>query len=60
VFPLHAGGATYTGYIGLWSVAANIVVCVVLTWIFDALRVARGADKTSPADYEDSGAPAAA
>ncbi|HXW76278.1 MAG TPA: sodium:solute symporter family protein [Candidatus Eremiobacteraceae bacterium] len=60
VFPLHVVGTTYTGFIGLWSVLTNIVVCVALTWIFDAARVARGADKTTAADYEDSGAPTTA
>jgi solute:Na+ symporter, SSS family len=59
-YPLTMFGTTITAYIGLWALAANIIAAIALTWIFDALRVSRGVDKTQPADYEElSVAPAA-
>lgn len=54
VYPLHLLGATVVGYNGLWALVVNLIVAVVLTWVFDAARIARGADHTSPSDYEEA------
>jgi SSS family solute:Na+ symporter len=44
LFPLPV--AAQTGYIALWALAINLSVATVLTWIFDAVKIARGEDKT--------------
>ena len=59
-FPLRFGGTTVVGYVGLWGFALNLIVSIVLTFIFDAMRVARGTDRTAPADYEEPETAAAA
>jgi SSS family solute:Na+ symporter len=48
---LHGGGLVLTGYIGLFALTFNLIVTVLLTFIFDALGVARGLDATRPEDY---------
>jgi solute:Na+ symporter, SSS family len=53
VFPVHLFGTTITAYIGLWGLSVNIITAVVLTWVFNALRVSRGVDKTQPGDYDE-------
>ncbi|MEO5710984.1 MAG: sodium:solute symporter [Nocardioidaceae bacterium] len=39
------------GYIALNAFVINVIVAVVLTFVFRALKVAEGVDETSPADY---------
>jgi solute:Na+ symporter, SSS family len=52
VYPLHLFGHTVAGYAAIWALVANVLVCVVLSWIFNAMKVAPGEDKTSTPDYE--------
>jgi SSS family solute:Na+ symporter len=46
-------GVTVTAYVGLWALLANVVMSVGLTFAFDALRIGRGTDRTTPRDYEE-------
>ena len=50
-FTLHVAGLSLPGYIGLFALTFNLIVTVVLTFIFDALGMPRGLDATRPADY---------
>jgi len=50
-FALHVGGFVLPGYIGLFALTFNLFVTVVLTFIFDAVRMPRGLDATRPEDY---------
>jgi solute:Na+ symporter, SSS family len=59
-FPLKVGGTTVVGYVALWAFALNLIVSIVLTAVFDAMRMARGTDRTAPADYEEPETAAAA
>jgi len=51
IYPLHLGSMTLPGFEALYAFVANLVVSAVLTFVFDALKVKRGIDKTTPADY---------
>jgi SSS family solute:Na+ symporter len=51
-FPLHLGDWTLPGYAAFYSVLVNLIIAVVLTFAFRALKLAEAADQTSPADYE--------
>jgi solute:Na+ symporter, SSS family len=47
-----------TGYIALTAFVMNVVIAVVLTLVFRALKVPAGRDQTAPADYHaDAGDP---
>ncbi len=50
-FPLSVFGTTISCFIGVWALAADLIVVVVLTFAFDALKVPRGVDRTTPEDY---------
>jgi SSS family solute:Na+ symporter len=39
------------GYIALTAFVINVIVAVVLTFVFRAMNVAEGADQTRPSDY---------
>jgi SSS family solute:Na+ symporter len=52
VYPVTLGGATYTVYIGLIAVAANLVVAAVISAIEAMLGRERPADTTAAADYD--------
>ncbi|HYK53091.1 MAG TPA: sodium:solute symporter, partial [Candidatus Eremiobacteraceae bacterium] len=52
-FPLTIAGTTVVAYGALWAFAANIIISVVGTFILDAMKIPRGTDHTSPADYEE-------
>jgi SSS family solute:Na+ symporter len=59
-FPLSKIGfdTTWTIYAGFLALLANLVVCVIATLIFRAMRVPDGVDVTSPDEYfADSGDP---
>jgi SSS family solute:Na+ symporter len=46
------------GYIALTAFVINVLVAVVLTFVFRALKVEEGVDQTSPSDYHaDAGDP---
>jgi solute:Na+ symporter, SSS family len=60
----HFGGSTatilgHTMYIAIAAFVINVVVSVVLTLVFRAVRLPAGADETSPADYETDTEPVA-
>ena len=55
-YPLTIFGTTVPGYIALWAFAVNLAVAVLLTFVLDAMKVPRGADHTSAADYEEEAA----
>jgi SSS family solute:Na+ symporter len=52
-FPLSELGldTTWSIYAGFLALVANLVVCVVATWLFRAMNVADGVDATKPDEY---------
>ncbi|HZP76591.1 MAG TPA: sodium:solute symporter family protein [Pseudolabrys sp.] len=50
-YPLSIAGFGLPGYAALYSVIVNLVVAVVLTFVFSAVRGEHHADATVPADY---------
>jgi solute:Na+ symporter, SSS family len=52
-FPLHFGATVINGYTALWALILNLIVAIVLTPIFDAMRIPRHLDSTTPQDYDD-------
>lgn len=52
VYTLHLFGHAVAGYAAIWALILNLVLCVVLTWVFKALKIAQGEDKTSAQDYQ--------
>jgi SSS family solute:Na+ symporter len=59
VYPLVIGHLALPGYAAVYAVLANLVVTVVLTLLFNALKVSNGVDQTATEDYQDDEAPAA-
>ena len=51
VYPLQLGGLTIPGYAALYAFILNLVVSIVLTWVFNAASVAAGRDETAALDY---------
>jgi SSS family solute:Na+ symporter len=51
VYPLSIGGSIIPGYAALYAVIVNLVVAVVLTWVFNAASAPAGVDETAVADY---------
>lgn len=51
VYPLSFAGLTVPGYAALYALVINLVVSVVLTWIFNAAGVHRGTDATESDHY---------
>jgi len=54
IYPLYVGGAVWPGYAAVYAFIANAIVTAVFTLVFDTLRVPRGGDETSAADYDDT------
>ncbi|HEY3729832.1 MAG TPA: sodium:solute symporter [Steroidobacteraceae bacterium] len=51
-YPLMLGGHTFPGYIAVYTVILNLIVSVVLTPVFNALRASKlPVDQTVAADY---------
>jgi SSS family solute:Na+ symporter len=51
-YPLALGGYTFPGYIAVYTVILNLVIAVLLTPLFNALRSRRApVDQTAAADY---------
>jgi SSS family solute:Na+ symporter len=50
-YALHIEGVSVSCFIGVWALAADLIVAVLATFALDAARVGRGLDLTSPADY---------
>lgn len=44
VYVLHLGHIAIPVYAAVWAVAANFIVSVVLTWVFNAARISKGED----------------
>lgn len=51
VFSLHAAGGTLIGYIAFYALLVNLAISALFTLIFNAAKVAAGADLTTAADY---------
>jgi SSS family solute:Na+ symporter len=52
-YPLHIFGSVVLGYNAFYALILNLVVAIVLTPVFDAMKIPRHADGTKPADYDD-------
>ena len=52
LYPFHLGTTVLLGYAGVWAVVINILVAVVLTWIFKAMKLSNGQDETNQSDYQ--------
>lgn len=52
IYALHIGSSTYSAYAAIFALIANVVVTVVLSVIFNALKVGAGEDTTTAHDYE--------
>jgi solute:Na+ symporter, SSS family len=50
-YPLAIGGYSFPGYTAFYTVILNLLVAVVLTLVFGALRTREPADETAAADY---------
>ncbi|HEX5548265.1 MAG TPA: sodium:solute symporter [Ktedonobacterales bacterium] len=53
-YSLHLFGQVIPGYAAFYAFIANIVVTVVLSFIFNLVGLAKGVDSTATADYEAS------
>ena len=51
VFPLAIDGLTIPGYAALYALAINFAVSIVLSLLLNPVRMTRGTDRTSAADY---------
>jgi solute:Na+ symporter, SSS family len=51
VFPLAVDGFTVPGYAALYALGINFTVSIVLSFLLNPIRAARGMDQTSAADY---------
>ncbi|MBV9581094.1 MAG: sodium:solute symporter [Chloroflexi bacterium] len=51
VYPLSLGGSIIPGYAALYALIVNLVLAVVLTWVFNAASAPAGTDETAVADY---------
>jgi SSS family solute:Na+ symporter len=51
VFPLAVDGFTVPGYAALYALGINFAVSIVLSFLLNPIRAARGTDQTSAADY---------
>lgn len=54
VFALHLGALVMPLYIGLIALAANLGLAIVLTPLFNGVKLPAGADATTPRDYEEA------
>jgi len=53
IYTLHLGSLAIPAYAGVYALAANLVVAVILTLVFDAIGIKRLPDKTRQEDYDD-------
>jgi solute:Na+ symporter, SSS family len=51
-YPFVVAGRSFSIYVGLIALAANLAIAMIGTAVLDSLRVARAADATVPSDYE--------
>ena len=59
VYPLPLFGVTVPGYAALYALIVNLVVALILTWVFNAMTVSAGKDETVEMDYTASSVAAA-
>jgi SSS family solute:Na+ symporter len=52
-FTLRIFGVPVSCFIGVWALAADLIVAVAMTFVLDAANVPRGVDRTSPSDYTE-------
>jgi len=53
IYTLHLGSMSIPAYAGVYALAINLIVTVVLTVIFDAIGIKRLPDKTRQEDYDE-------
>ncbi|MDQ6931773.1 MAG: sodium:solute symporter [Candidatus Eremiobacteraeota bacterium] len=51
IFPLPLGATSLPGYLALYALLLNLVVTAALTYVFNAVGMARPTDVTATADY---------
>jgi solute:Na+ symporter, SSS family len=51
VYPLQFAGSTIPGYAAFYALILNMVVCMVLTYVFNAASAPKGVDETKELDY---------
>jgi SSS family solute:Na+ symporter len=51
VYALEIAGTKVPGYAALWALCVNAGAAVALTFVFERLKIARGADSTNAEDY---------
>ena len=52
IYTFQIGGSTFSVYVAIVALVLNLLICVVLTLVFNALGMARGEDETTPRDFE--------
>jgi SSS family solute:Na+ symporter len=55
IYELHIFGTTISAYEAIFALAVNVIVSVVLTFVFRAVGAYHGHDETSPGDYQELG-----
>lgn len=55
VYPMHVGGSVWAAYAAVYALFANFVVAIVLTPVFDWLRIPRRSAAVSDSDYDERG-----
>ncbi len=53
VYPVTIAGKTYPVFAGLLALLLNLILCQILTMVFDTMGIRRGPDQTTAADYEE-------
>ncbi|MDQ6826241.1 MAG: sodium:solute symporter [Candidatus Eremiobacteraeota bacterium] len=51
IYALPLGQGALSGYIALYALVLNLLVTVVLTFVFNGIKIARATDLTAAADY---------
>ena len=55
IYPLHLGGSTLPAYAAVYALLANFIVAIILTPVFDSMRLPRRSETVSDADYDERG-----
>jgi len=55
IYALHLGSLAIAAEVGVYALAADLIVAVVLTLDFDAIGMKRLTDRAQQEDYEDAG-----
>ncbi len=53
IYTLHLGSLAIPAYAGVYALAVNLIISVVLTVVFDAIGIKRLPDKTRQEDYDE-------